>query len=216
MANISAIIPIVKAFVSLAAGILAFYLLVSNESTPQKKQYVEEIVSQLINLVIYIWISKILLKISVFLQDPMAVLAYPSGSSAFYLAVFFSTVTLVYKSKRQKFDVLSFMYAFMQVFLIASFVYEFILIVWDRNTYSIGYMVLLAVLFLMILFIRNHLTKLQIMMIALIGWSVGKLALAFIMPLTMVFGYTMAPWFIILFFLVCLAFIIWNHRKEMA
>lgn len=216
MGIVSALEPIAMIIISFIIGFLAFYLLISDESTTQKKQHIEEMTSQLINLVIFIWISKILLKFSIFVKDPLVVLAYPSNASAFYLALLFSSISLAYKAKRQEMDVLSFLNSFMQVFLMASLAYEFIQIVWDNNTYSIGYMALLALLFIMYLLIRDHLATYKLMIIIVIVWTVGTLALALIMPITMVFGYTMAPWFLVLFLITCLILIIFSQRKKVA
>ncbi|MHA0856536.1 hypothetical protein [Paenibacillus sp. CMAA1364] len=216
MGIVSVLAPIIKIIISVIVGTLAFYLLDSNESAAQKKQHVNEITSQLINFVIFIWISKIILKFSVFVKDPLVVLAYPSNALAFYLAVLFSTVAIAYKAKRQQVDVLLFSNAFMQVFLVASLVYEFIRIVWDKDTYSIGYMTLLALLFIVFLLIRDRIVTHNLIIIILLGWSVGTLALSLIMPVAMVFGYTMRPWFLILFLVTYLILIIFNQRKKVA
>lgn len=211
----SAIESIAKIILSLIVGILAFYLLVSNESATQKKKLAEEMTSRLINFVIFVWVSKILLKFSVFIKDPMAIIAYPSNSSAVYLAVFFSTVSLVYQVKRQRIEILSYLNSIMQVFLIASFVYEFIQTVWANNSYSIGYMVLSALLLIIYLLIRTRLATHKLLIIILIGWTAGTLALALVKPIIMLFGYTIAPWFIFVISIVYLLIIIF-HRKKAA
>lgn len=216
MENWSALAPVGQTFVSFMVGMAAFYLLVADESTARKRQLVAEMSSQLIHFVILMYMSKIILKFTVFIKDPMAVLAYPSNAPAFYLALVFSAVILAYKAKRQQMDVLCFMYAFMQVFFISSFVYEFIEIVWNQNRFSIGYLFLLALLVLLFLLIRQRRAPDHIIMIMLSIWTVGKLTLAILFPFTTVFGYTIAPWFIIVFYMTCLAITLWHRRKETA
>lgn len=212
MATVSALTAIVILVISLIAGFLAFYL-ISDLSKTEKKKQLEELTSQFMNFVIFIWVGKILMNFSVFIRDPLAILAYPSNSTAFYLAVFFSAVTIAIKSKRQKIDVLSLVKSFIYVFLIGSFVYEFIQFIWNNNTYSINYMILLALLIIVFLFIHDRVTTHLVFIIILIGWTSGALALAYVMPFTTVFGYTMAPWFLGLFFVTCLTLIILKQRK---
>ncbi|WNF38321.1 hypothetical protein RJD24_07820 [Bacillaceae bacterium IKA-2] len=213
MATISALASIAIIVVSLLAGFLAFYL-ISDLSKMEKKKQIGELTSQLMNFVIFIWLGKILLNFSIFVRDPLAILAYPSNSSAFYLALFFSAVTIAIKSKREQLDVLSLGKSFIYVFLIGSFVYEFIQIVWNNDTYSVSSMILLAVLIIFFLFMRERVTTDLLLIIMVIGWTAGTLALAYIMPFTMVFGFTMAPWFLVLFLIVFLTLMMLKKRKK--
>jgi len=208
MVNAQATIAII--IISLGVGILSFYLM---SGLSKKKMYMEELVSQLINFVIFMWIGKILLNFSVFIKEPLTILAYPSNSHAFYLAVLFSIVTIGIKSKREKVDVVPFLNAFIHVFLLSSFVYEFIQIVWNNNAYSIKYMGLLAVLIVAIIVIRDRISIYRVNIFMLIGWTLGALGLAFIMPLLMVFGYTISPWFLGLILVFCLTVIMLQRKK---
>src|SRR5690625_6877586 len=109
----------------------------------------------------------------------MFILAYPSNAEAFYLAVLFSAGLLVYKSKRQQLDVQSFLVSFLPVFLGASFLYEFIHLVWNNSTYSFGYIALLTILVVLFLLIRDRVTVSMLLTVMLIGWSGGILLLAY-------------------------------------
>lgn len=200
---------------SLSVGFLSFYL-ISNLPKKTKKVYMEELASQLVNMFIFIWVSKVILNFSVFIKDPLAILAYPSDSNAFYLAVFFTVITIAIKSKRHKIDALIFSTAFTYLFLTASFVYEFIQIVWNNNIYSIKYIGLLAVLIITLVIMRDRITDYRLNIIILIGWTVGALGLSFIMPFMMVFGYTIAPWFLVLILMFILLLIIIKKRKKVS
>lgn len=200
---------------SLSVGFLSFYLL-SNLPKKTKKVYMEELASQLVNMFIFIWIGKVILNFSVFIKDPLAILAYPSDSNAFYLAVFFTVITIAIKSTRHKIDALIFSTAFTYLFLTASFVYEFIQIVWNNNIYSIKYIGLLAVLIIALVIMRDRITDYRLNIIILIGWTAGALGLSFIMPLMMVFGYTIAPWFLFLILMFLLLLIIIKKRKKVS
>lgn len=198
--------------VSLIAGLISFYILNDSSKTERKKR-IEEIASQLFNFIIFIWVGKIILNFSIFIKDPLAILAYPSNAGAFYLAVLFSASLLVYKSKRRQLEVQPFIASFLPVFLIASFLYEFIQLVWNDSTYSLGYMALLTILVVLFLLIRDRVTEIMLIIVMLIGWSAGILLLAFMQPFVTVFGYIMAPWFVGVFFIISMSVIIFNRKK---
>ncbi len=194
----------------------AFFYQISNLPKAQKKHHMEEMASQLINFFIFLWIGKIVLNLSVFVQDPLAILAYPSNSYAFYFAFFACAVTFVYKSKRKNRNIFSYMDSFMITILVASFVYEFIQLVWVNDTFSIGYMILLSVLLLFVLLIRDRIATNTLTLIVLVIWLIGILLLAFIQPYVTIFGYIIAPWFLSLLLAICLIAIVINLRKRVS
>src|SRR5690625_1666713 len=90
--------------ISFIVGI-CFYYLISPLSTSTKKEQLEQVLSYSINLVIYIWIGKVLVNIQAFMNDPLAVLAYPSNSGALYIAICLLAVNVLYKVWKSDFDV---------------------------------------------------------------------------------------------------------------
>lgn len=213
MATVSKLISIAIIVVSLIVGFISYYIF-SDLTKKQKKKHIEEMISQLINFIIFIWLAKIILNFSLLIKDPLAILAYPSNSEAFYLAVLFSALMLIYKSKRKQVNVLAFLEAFLPVFLVASFIYEFIQLVWNNNTYAFGYIILLTVLLTSFLFISGRISTSTLIIMMLIGWTAGMLLLAFIQPFATVFGYIMAPWFVGVFFIISLSLILFKRRKK--
>ena len=117
---------------SITAGFISFYIM-SDLPKPQKKKQIEELTSLIINIIIFTWLGKIILNFSLFMEDPLAILAYPSNSDAFYLAILFSFILLVFKSKRSQMDGSAFTESFLTVFLTSSLIYEFIQLVWNDN-----------------------------------------------------------------------------------
>lgn len=199
--------------VSISFGFL-IYFVVADQSN--KKTYMEQLMSQLMNFVVYLWIGKILLNVSLFIKEPMTILAYPSDSNAFYIAVLFSIVTVGIQMKRKKIDINPFLHAFMFVFLLSSFMYEFIQIVWNDRLFSIQYIGLLAFLIIVFIAIRSYTTIYVSNIIMVIGWTLGMWGLSYMMPVTMVFNYTIASWFLELFFVFCLLVIIFSRRKKVS
>ncbi|MCZ2259992.1 hypothetical protein [Sporosarcina sp. G11-34] len=198
---------------SLLMGFLSFYSL-SNLPKKIKKIYMEELMSQLTNFVIFMWGSKIILNFLVFINDPLAILAYPGDSKSFYLAVLFTIVTTGVKAKRKKIDIATFFTAFIFLFLTTSFVYEFIQVVWNKNTYFVNYLGLLAVLIVALVIMRDRIVEDRLSVIIFISWTVGTLVLAVTMPLMMILGYTILPWFLVLLLLFTLLMnVIYKRRK---
>jgi len=213
MVETTKLIPIFITISSIFGGILSFYMM-SDLPKNQRKRHIEEITSQLINFVLFVWVGKIILNFLVFISDPLAILAYPSDSSAFYLAVLLSSLLLFYKSQRGQMNVFLFIQSFIFVFLIASFLYEFMQFSWYDNTYSVGYMVLLAILLILLLTAQGRIGNHTLIIALLIGWSLGIYILTIIQPFVTVFGYMMTPWFVGLFFAVSFTQLILNQRKS--
>ncbi|MCM3109763.1 hypothetical protein [Lederbergia lenta] len=211
MSSIQSSIGII--ILSFSVGSLTYYLL-SDLAKEKKKIYVEEIVGQLTIFIIFIWLGKILLNFSVFIADPLAILSYPSDAYAFYLAILLSVITIMIQSKRGRIDILPFLTTFTHIFLISSFVYEFMQIIWNDNTYSIGYMGLIALLNVAFVVLREYVSIYWLNLLIFLGWSVGSLGLTVVMPITMVFGYTMASWFLVLLLIICCLLIVFRKKKE--
>lgn len=213
MVESTQLISISITITSIFGGILSFYMM-SDLPKEQRKSHIEEITSQLINFVLFIWAGKIILNFPVFITDPMAILVYPSDSSAFYLAVLFSSLLLIYKSQRCQMNVVLLIQSFIFVFLIASFLYEFMQYSWYDNTYSFGYMVLLGILLILFLTAQGRIGNHTLISALLIGWSLGIYIITTIQPFVTVFGYMMTPWFVGLFFAVNFTHLILNQRKS--
>src|SRR5699024_5697936 len=143
---------------------------------------IERITSQLINLVIYVWIAKVLLNITLFFRDPLAVLAYPSDSRSFYLAIGLLLIHLVYQGKKDFQQVKLLSEAIVPVFLNASFFYEFFQVVTDEANFGSFYLGLLFVLLIALIIgfekWPKHLHHLSLMIV----WSIGTLVLVIKLP----------------------------------
>ena len=212
MAVVSKLTTIGIMVFSLGIGFLTFYLL-SNLTKEQRKKHLEEWISQFINFVIFIWLGKIMLNLSIFVTDPLSILAYPSNSKAFYFAVVSTALLLLYKSKRKNLHVRSLLGSFVPVFLIGSFTYEFIQVVWNDDRYALGYLLLLGILIGLFFFFRERTTSTVLFMIVITVWSGGLISLLRLQPFVTVFGYIMDPWFIGVFFVMSMGGLIYKLRK---
>lgn len=134
------------------------------------------------------------ISLTIFIDDPRAILAYPSDSQAFYVA---AVLVLVYRklkvvdNYRYFLDIL---YCLMYVFLSASFVYEFVQIILGREVFTWGYIGLLAALLIIIILLQNKLTTENLAFLSILGWSLGQLTLS-IFYHTNVFQFNLSPIF---------------------
>lgn len=213
MAQLSALREIGILIGSFIVGLLFFYV-ISPYSKDRKKYVMEQISSLLINMVIYVWISKILLNIDVFISDPLAILAYPSDSSAFYLASFVTALHVGWKVWRGKMQDIALLVAFVPIFLSASFTFEFIQMVWYQNSLSGIYLGLLMTLIIAFLLLQERVTGWKLSLGLMILWSLGQLVLSFILPFATVFEFIMAPWYLSILFLAFLGLYIFLYRKS--
>lgn len=198
---------------SLGLGFISFYLF-SDITKEQKKIHVEELTSLLFNFIIFIWLGKIVINLPIFITDPLSVLAYPSDSKAFYIATIVIALSLLHKSRRRNLQITELLEPFIHVFLISSFVFEFMQLVVADNPFALGYLILSGILVSLFFFIREHTSSRTLFIVVVTSWSVGMLILAFNQPFVTVFGYIMSSWFIGLFFVTCMATYIYQLKKR--
>ena len=209
------LISLVTIIVSFVIGIISFYVLIPL-SKVEKRQYIEELSTQVINLLLFIWVAKIILNLPLFLKDPIVILTYPSNSQAFYLAILFSALLVLYKGIKKKLNMLIFFESGIFVFLVMSFSYELIQFVMIKDTFTLGYLALLAVLLCLYLLVAEQIKTSTLISIILVGWSIGMLFLSFNQPSAAVFGYLMAPWFIWMIFVISILFLIITRIKKVS
>ncbi|GAA0430376.1 hypothetical protein GCM10008983_03480 [Lentibacillus halophilus] len=197
---------------SLAGGLLFYYIATSARKSGKKKER-EEIVSILINFILFVWAGKLLMNLPIFLSDPLAVLAYPSASPAFFTAVILMVVNVAYRVKRHAMDIHGFLTAFLPVFLGAAFSYEFLDIIWHGNHLSLWQQGLLLILMVAFMLLREKLAPVTMACMIFAGWSAGQLLLSFFLPFTSLFGYMMTVWFLLPVFITSIIVLIFNRRK---
>jgi hypothetical protein len=103
--------------------------------------------------------------------------------------------------------------SFVHLFLISSFVYEFIQFVVVDNFYALGYLILLSILIAIFFLLRERFTTLKMLTVIVIVWSIGMLILGFVQPFVTVFGYIMAPWFVGLFLVMSVGILTYKIRR---
>ncbi|WP_342527382.1 hypothetical protein MKY84_01840 [Chryseomicrobium sp. FSL W7-1435] len=195
----TAVISISIKIISVVSGIVIFYL-ISGFEKERRKKLAEEAVSQIINFVLFIWLAKVLLDLPLFLSEPLAALAYPSGSNAFYLAILFSAGLIGYGMKKERIEGWAFIQTLLYILLPASFFYEFAGWTWNNESSAFGSIVLYAVLLMLFLVLNDRVSPVVTGNAILSGWTGGILLLLMIQPHVSMFGYLLEPWFIVILF----------------
>lgn len=210
--------PQTKIFIELSILVISFiigisvYYLISKDPKEAKKKQLEDIISLTINFIIYIWIGKIVTNIAKFIKDPLSILAYPSNSYAVYVATILIMINLLYRKYRYKEQISIIIFAFIPVFILSSFVFEFIQLVIVEKTHNWYYLLFLAVLSLGYVIIYGKISKTKQSFILGISLLIGQFLLAFANKLT-IFGYRLsASYFVVLMIVVVFA-IFTNMRK---
>lgn len=211
--TIPAITPMLLHIASIALGFAVFYI-ISDFAKAQKLKQAGEAFSQLINFVLFIWLSKILLNLALMFRDPLALLAYPSGSKAFYLAVLFSAAVLLYGTRKGRIDGWLFVRALWLILLPAAFFYEFARFTWFGDAYAFGNLILYAALLAVFLGISDKLPPHTATSVLITLWACGMLLGSVLQSYPSAFGYVMEPWFILLFFAASQALIFFSNRRR--
>lgn len=209
MAKIQVLIEIGILVVSFIIGVI-FFNLVNTDFKEEKKEQIDLIISQIINFIIFIWVGKVIFHWKLFLQDPFAVLAYPSNSEAFYIAniLFIGSIFIQYYKK--KLSLSRFILGFVPILLAGSFVYEFIQMqFFHKNT--LLYLTLLLLLLILYVFLEKTVTN-QLLLLS--SWAIGLLILSYVLPFIMIYQFLVSRFYVILALMLSLATYGYYRRRK--
>lgn len=165
-----------------------------NQSRKSKKHNIDSVISIALNFIIYIWISKIVLHINIFIQDPFAILAYPSDRYAFYLALFLTSITMIYNVYKKKMNFDAAWKTFLPTLLAMFFMYEILQLVVENRTYYFMYIIFYMILLLLYILIENKWMK---EMIIVYTWFIMMLISWFMLDTIRIIKYLVHPIFIV-------------------
>ncbi|RFA35605.1 hypothetical protein CAI16_07365 [Virgibacillus dokdonensis] len=212
MPSTTVLMSLAANIISFSVGLLAYYLS-SNLSSKDKRKNVEQIISYLINLILFIWVAKIILQLPLFLSDPIAVLAYPSDAQAFYLALLLLTIQMTYQGKKSGLQLQNLLINAIPVILVASFTYQFIDIVWQNNSLAWGNFILMLLLLLIYLLVKDRIQSAMLFLCLTVIWTIGKLILSYVLPFTTIFSYMIHPLFFVIIGLIHICIFLFKRKK---
>ncbi len=187
----SAIEHIVILLASFAIGIAA-YIGISKETFKVKKKRLDWLFSITIQLVIYIWIAKVIVLFNLVIKDPFAVLAYPSNATILYLALIFTSIHIAVHIKKNVLPVNEMVEVFVPVLLSTQFIYVCIqLLQTGRIGFFINAAIVMVLLLIYITVDRVHTFRGSVMMF--LAWAVGRIILSIVYAHKTLFGYLVSP-----------------------
>lgn len=203
MPSITVIKSIGLLIASFLVGIGYFYI--QSEQTKEiRKKQLEVTSSLLINIVIFVWVGKVLVNLPKFVSDPLAILAYPSDSSAFYVASILGLINIIINVKKNKIALSTYVEAFIPIFIGASLIFEFVNYIQDGTVNSLTYLLLLILLIGIQLILNKKITVVKLNLIIAIIWSSVKLALSLIYSYTTIFNYLIHPIYFVIIIIIAI------------
>jgi len=190
-----------------------FYFVISSEDRKNKMKNLEHISGIIINFIIYVWVAKVILNMTIFIRDPIAVLAYPSDSRAFYLAIVLLLIHMIYQGRKDQWKIAEAKTALVPIFLSSSFVFEFIQLVSGGVSFTVFYLGLLLILLLTFVLGFDRWPKDVLNIGLMIAWATGALILSVRLPYLTVFNYMMSPLFFASILVALIGLLIFNRRK---
>ncbi|MEI3612140.1 hypothetical protein [Pseudogracilibacillus sp. SO30301A] len=201
--------------ISFILGIL-FYLLITNEDKERKKKHAENILSLLINFILYIWIGKVVIHMNLFVQDPLAVLAYPSDSRAFYIASVLIMVNIYYLTTKKGLDARHLFNTFVPVFIATSFIFEFTQLVIYKHDNLLPILFLWMLLLIGYVFVYGKWANTLVNVI----FATASLIILFILTLlkdtVTFFGYMISPFYFISLLILVFIIIVYSNRRKVS
>lgn len=198
--------------ISFLAG-LAFNYTIATKSKPEKKAEMNTLISFVINFVLFIWLGKVLINLPLLFSDPFVVLARPSDSKAFYVAVGLIMINVIYHKLKHKLDVMELLHNFLVFFIAASFMNEFIKIIVLGNSNTWEYLTFLLVMIIVIVLIYDQITRNHFIYLISAIWLIGQFVLGFISSYIIVFTYLISNVFLIVCFIGLLILIGYQWKK---
>jgi|SRR5699024_2132072 len=195
---------------SFIAGLLFTYT-TSTASKAKRKKQIDTIISIVINLVIYIWIGKILANLSLFIEDPFAVLAYPSNGRALAIALVFLTIHILYKIWFKKEDLMPIIKLLLPVFIASAFMYEFLQMIVMGNKSHWVQVLLYAVLLLIYVLLQEGVLRNWLI---IYSWILLQLYFTITKSYTTVFQYSLSLSFVIILFIIAMIGLFLNKRSR--
>lgn len=173
---------------SLGAGALITALLAG------RKAMLAHLFSFITDFILLIWAAKLVLNAPQFFQEPIAILSLPAGSSAFYLAAV-GSVALVLSRIRKGVVEAGILPVLLQFFFLSSFLFEFIGYISSPHPATVINLLLYGCLALFSQLAR--LTPINSILFSVLLWAAGSMAVLSVQPIISVFGFVLAPWFVL-------------------
>ncbi|WP_051353255.1 hypothetical protein [Thalassobacillus devorans] len=198
--------------ISIIAGGM-FYRYYSRFAKEKQKQMEDSLFSLLLTFVFTYFFGKVVFHFSLFIQDPPAILAYPSGRNEYYLAAVLTFVHAMSLLRKRKLDGRELLFSGLMVFLPALLLKTFLDALVLQNGMDFSIILELVVLSVFVLLFAFHVLKISDVIYIWVAWLLSKWLLAFITPFPILFGVIVDSWFLLALIAAAVIIEILTRRK---
>lgn len=192
---------------SYITGIIV-YALMSRAHVNDRKARISWLNSMVFQLVIYVWIAKGIVLFPRLVNDPLAVLAYPSSTAMLYIALLFLAIHLFVHIHNNVLPIRHMIEVFVPVLMSTQFVYVFIQYIQTKQTPDLlNVSILFGIMMISVVVRKVHTPNGY--MILFVGWAMAKMIGSLLLSRGGLFGYTVSP----ILFAVCIVLAGWTGWK---
>jgi hypothetical protein len=194
----------------LVGGGLFFYYTSPYDNT-LKKRHSNKLLDVVLYTMIFTIVAKVILNVSLFFDDPVAVLAYPSDSSAFYLATGGVIVVMAWSLIKTRTELVPLIDSLFRLIVGSQFVQLFLTLTLTTYYVSMIQLGLLFVTLLLLVFLTKHPLR-SATHVSIIGvYTAGAFGLSFIETMPFFNFYVHGSYYLFLG-LVLLAPFFWSNK----
>lgn len=186
---------------------LGFFYITNKADKQTRKQQIDKFLSYTINFILFIWAAKIIVHISIFIEDPFAVLAYPSDSKSVYIASVFIVGQVIYHKYRKDLHVNELVTTLIPVFLATSFLYEFLHLINVGNKHTLPNLLVVTFLLLLYIGLQDRMNHERLAAIIVILFSVTQIGFDIVFGYTVLYEYMLHPFYFIIIMIGTLFFL---------
>lgn len=201
---------LIVTILGLVGGGLLFYYTSPYEQA-LKKLHSNKLLDIVLYTMIFTIVAKVILNVSLFFDDPVAVLAYPSDSTAFYLATLGVVVVMAWSLIKTRTELVPLIDSLFRLIVGSQFVQLFLTLVLTTYHVSMLQLGLLFITLLLLVFLTKQPLNLMTE-IAIIGiYTIGAFGLSFIETMPFFNFYVHGSYYLFLGFIL-LAPLLWSDK----
>jgi len=201
---------LIVTLLGLVGGGLFFYYTSPYENAI-KKLHSNKLLDIVLYTMIFTIVAKVLLNVSLFFDDPVAVLAYPSDSTAFYLATLGVVVVMAWSLIKTRTELVPLIDSLFRLIVGSQFVQLFLTLTLTTYHVSMLQLGLLFITLLLLVFLTKQPLNLVMETAIIAVYTIGAFGLSFIETMPLFNFYVHGSYYLFLGFIL-LAPLLWSDK----
>ena len=194
-------------------GAIFTYYLACSRTPKEKKKIIDRLFSYMIRVVLVMWTIKIVRNVSLFIEDPLPVLAYPSDTFTFYLALFLVIGHAVWELKKEQQSIEPYIVAVSYTMLLSLFFYEAILVIVYERVYHFPSLVLFFIVWSSYSILLKRSPVLRATWITYTIWTIGTFIAGQWIPVVPLFQFRLGV-YVLMFVTFVLLIMRWKQTRK--